>query len=349
MSRTDIPKGTGMYAYVLPNCEGGDMGAMVEKAVKHGISWIAPRVVGWCSPDPRNTPYLLDELGAACRANGVRYGGWGYHVGLNADLVSIAKQEALMAAEVIDKYGLDFYVLNAEKEYKIGGVPWAGWKVRPNSALRAAMTDFWFELRLYHPDLCMGMTSYRFPKWHPEFVWEQALDPKYCDFNQPQVYAVGDPRPEGPILQLMECDNQFSKITDLPMVPLFATYKEGGWSQTYEQTLQFIDEGLPLIGAQGSGGYAWEFTTQDQWKAIAELSTGPPLPPDPEPDPGPEPIKCVRVTSFWLTLRKEASAKSAVQGFLIKGATVEVLKTVEPWGLIASGLWIHLNYTAEVK
>ena len=38
MARNDIPTGTGMYAYVLPNCEGGDMGAMVEKAAKHGLS-----------------------------------------------------------------------------------------------------------------------------------------------------------------------------------------------------------------------------------------------------------------------------------------------------------------------
>lgn len=357
MSRADIPRGLGAYVYVLDRCEGGDMGQLAQRAAELGVAWLAPRVVGWNVPDPRNTPYM-PELASACRLNGVRLGGWGYHVGLDADLRSIARSEAQTAAEVIGKYDLDFYILNAEKEYKGGISPWDGWRVRPRSDLLGAMRRWWDEIRSIRPNLSIGLTSYRFPGsgFHPEFVWEAALDPSVCDFNQPQVYAELDFQPTGPVLQLMESHRQFSEITDLPMVPLFATYPNGSWRMTYGQMFEFFD-GVKVLDLPGVAPYAWDFFTTDhvqamidfpfEWDNVPEPPDDPPPPPPPPDEP--EYPKAVRINApRGLYIRSDASVSFRAVGAFFHGSIVELLGVDGEWGKVGNGLYIHTAYTEEL-
>lgn len=292
--RTDLPKGLGWYLYRPERCMGGDMLAVVRKVKEFGGSWIAPRVLGWCYFDKRTEPFM-DALAKACSDEGIRLGGWGYHVILDANNRPVAppvykKSEAQAVIDAVERWGLDFYVVNSEKELKGGGVPWSGWQARDTNKLRKYASAFWRELRSGLPDLCIGMTSYRFPKLHREFLWDIMLDKRYVDFNQPQVYWEMEYREDRPRLQALVSKKEFDDMGfDLPYVPLFSCYPRGTWKPTPAQLMNFAS-GVEEIGVPGYGGYALDFVDDAQWGAIQTMwkpSTGvlPPVKPENPAEP----------------------------------------------------------------
>ena len=122
-------KGAGFYLY-RPNAFGMTPSQVVARAKALGASWIAPRVVGWASPDPVNWD-LMPEYQRACDEMEIELGGWGYHVmldGLNFPPRDSRTgfYEPEMASEAINKWGLSFYVVNSEHELKAGTIPWDG-------------------------------------------------------------------------------------------------------------------------------------------------------------------------------------------------------------------------------
>ena len=283
MSRDDLPRGKGFYIYLFEKYAGGPR-ELVARAAVLGARWLAPRVVGWDSLD-QNTARFMDEFLAACDDHDIRVGGWGYHVGLNWLNHTIARAEAEAASEAINTYGLSFYVLNAEREYKGNFRPYAHWRVRPLDAMQLAMTTYWQRFRELQPVICAGMTSYRYPRVHHEFVWDEALDPRYCDFSQPQVYALLDAREQGPALQLADCVQQYDELAGemLPMIPLMAFYQHGNWRQTTAQTRAF-GEKVRELNLPGYGAYTFEHATESQRSAFAE-SYSPPADDDTQPTP----------------------------------------------------------------
>lgn len=287
MARSDIPKGKGFYIYLFGKLK-ITVSQMVERAAELGAEWIAPKVVGWNTPYWANQDYRQDFV-AAMKSNGLTIGGWGYHVGLNRRLQSIARSEAEAAVQAMEDWDLDWYVNNSEKEYKIG---WSrlryGWRKRPEQPLRQAMMDYWERLRILAFDMPVGMTSYRFPEAHPEFVWDEALNAQMCDFAQPQVYAAEDFRERGPAQQLKISYQQYDALGGkmLPFIPLLATYAHGHWRMTPAQIKAFgeMAESLQL---PGYAAYTFEHANAGQLEAFGQ-AWAPPIgegPPDPEPTP----------------------------------------------------------------
>lgn len=280
--RADIPRGKGFYIYRFSLFD-GSASDLVKQAADLGAKWLAPRVVGWATIDSKTEPYM-DEFVDACHRHGIRVGGWGYHVGLDRLNRLIAEKEADAAALAVHRWGLSFYVLNAEIEYKVGR-PYLTWRSRTRKQLSNAMLKFWQRFRLLQPELCAGLTSYRYPRVHPEFVWDAALDPRYCDFSQPQVYAIGDIREQGAAIQLGECFKQYDELAGdmLPMVPLEAFYTQGNWRQSAAQSVAFAQKAREL-GLVGYGAYTFEHATPPQHNAFAQSWT-PPQPTDTQPVP----------------------------------------------------------------
>lgn len=269
MSRDDLLRGKGFYIYRFELFDGSPSD-LVRRAADLGANWLAPRVVGWQSIDQQTEPYMSEFI-EACQVHNIRWGGWGYHVGLDWLNRQIAKPEAEAASEAINRFRLDFYVLNAEREYKGNFRPYSWWRWRPADAMKLAMLTFWKHFRELQPEICAGMTSYRYPNIHHEFVWDEALDPRYCDFSQPQVYALGDQRTQGPAMQLAECFRQYDALAgeQLPMSPLMATYPHGSWRQTAAQTRAFAEKAREL-NLLSYGAYTFEHATEAQRSAFAE-------------------------------------------------------------------------------
>lgn len=274
MSRSDLPRGKGFYIYLFEKYNGSPT-ELVAEAQALGANWLAPRVVGWNQLDGNTEPYMKEFL-QACSSRSIRVGGWGYHVGLNRLNHTIARSEAEAASAAIEKYGLDFYVMNAEVEYKGDFTPGTFWRFRPADAMRLAATTYWQRFRSLQPTICAGMTSYRYPRTHHEMPWDQLLDPRYVDFSQPQVYALGDLRKLGPALQLQACFDQYDELAGdmLPMIPLEAFYAWKSWRQTTAQTHEFAKKARDLE-LPGYGAYTIEHSTAVQRSAFAESWTPP--------------------------------------------------------------------------
>jgi len=256
-------RGFGFYLY-RPK---GEPAWWVERAMELGASWIAPRVLGWYSYD-QYTLGFMDRLVEACRVNGLSIGGWGYHVLANSLNRGIGQMEGEAVVRAVGRWGLDFYIVNGEKELKVGTDPFRNGHRRNGAVLRSEAGKFWRAVRAGLPDLEIGMTSYRYPKYHREFIWDEMLDTRYVDFVQPQVYWEYDYRPHAGSAQLGASYLDIRRITDLPYVPLLPTYRRGNWIPTRDQLIDFGDKARE-IGLEGFGAYTLDHATQDE--ALKEM------------------------------------------------------------------------------
>ena len=190
------------------------------------------------------------ELVLSLKARGISPWGWQYEYGRYPDL------EAQAAIRRINELDLDGFVVDAEVEYKTSGA---------NAARR-----YMSLLRNAFPNLPIGLSSFRFPSFHPEFPFDAFLE--YCDFNAPQVYWMmannaGD--------QLRRCLNEFRTIVKVqrPVFPTGAAYHERGWQSTSEQVQDFMETAVEL----GLCGFNfWEMANcltymPDVWEVIKQF------------------------------------------------------------------------------
>jgi hypothetical protein len=87
-----------------------DPGALGEMLRAAGFGWVAVRVQDGLSEDPVQDDWVYRFRGAS----GLPVGGWGV---LRTD----PEQEAALADRLLARYGLDFYIANAETEYEFSG------------------------------------------------------------------------------------------------------------------------------------------------------------------------------------------------------------------------------------
>jgi len=215
MTRSKLPKGKGWFIWVLSQTLNGDPFALAAEAKDAGLGHVLLHIHdGYLSeekvPGGRNlTPYIY-----ALRSVGIECWGWG------ATYATTWSQGADRVIEAFDKHPeLEGYVLDGEGPMKN----------RPNEAM-AIMK----KLRYYLPDVPIGLSSYRFPKYHPEFPWREFRE--QCDFDMPQVYWEQSTSVDAGKLQLIASYNQFAQLSPkLPYLPTAPAYKVGGWEPTIWQ------------------------------------------------------------------------------------------------------------------
>lgn len=224
---------------------------VVTKAKAAKLSWLALKIVdayysyweGSLTYQPKQNKVYLPGLIQALRDEGITPVGWGYTYGWSRySGVKIGHYEAYATVTLMQRYGLSSYLIDAEGEY-----------THTEKGTAEIAREYMSILRAGLPDAALLLCSYRYPESAYTFPWAEFLS--LCDGHAPQVYWVGDNRPDGSALQLQESYRQLQAKAELPYFPIAPMYKDdykGGWMATAGQLLAFLQE-AELMGLSGAG------------------------------------------------------------------------------------------------
>ena len=244
--------GKGFYIWKIPSCENGDPQAIAQIAYQSGLSHVLIKIANGIydyNYDASLRKDLVAPVADALHAKGIAVWGWHYVFG------DLPREEAKAAIRQINKLPLDGYVIDAEGEYKDKYTP---------------CRIFMNELRNALPDFPMALSSYRYPKYHPQLPWQDFLNK--CDINMPQLYWE---QAHNPREQLMRSIKEFQTITPIrPYFPTGAAYASGGWQPTVEDVLEFMNAAIEF-GLSGVNYWSWDYCRlklPSLWQAIANFS-----------------------------------------------------------------------------
>jgi hypothetical protein len=211
-------QGKGFYIWQIPRCENGDVDAIANLASVSAFSHVLVKIADGTSPyNIYNDVDAVPPLVAALKDRSIQVLGWHYCYGYEP------LAEAAIAIQRITQLGLDGYVIDAEAPFKEPG--------KDESA-----RQFMDSLRATLPDFPIGLSSYRYPTYHPAFPWQAFLEK--CDFNMPQMYWL---QAHDPAEQLIRCVREFQAIIPFrPIFPTGAAFKEGGWQPTVSEVIEFL-------------------------------------------------------------------------------------------------------------
>lgn len=282
--------------------------------------------------------YLLEVIETLrVEIPGLQVGGWQWIFTRGTENMS---SQAERARERCAALGLDFWLIDAEENQSVGSY-WKTSATRDQSA-REYMTNI---RDVPSPALC----SYRYPESHRELPWSEFINPSFIEYTAPQVYWIGSHNPR---YQLTKCLQQYDAIRDLPMIPIGAAFKEGGWTTTPAEIAEFTQacQDLNLPG--------WGYWVLDQaidrpdWLAAMVNDYIPPPNPDPEPEPEPQTIEITGLHSGD-SLNLRAAIFGAVVAHTWNGARFPVMSTGydsqgRAWYQIGAGIWVAGWYTKAV-
>jgi hypothetical protein len=333
-----IPNGMGYFIWKLKTCR--PIAQIVQILNDTGADWITLKLLNgpwkynqvnqygdWVG----NDDYLIDFI-SSIRAYvpGIKIGGWGWIY--TREVVSMARQSAA-AAERCQTLGMDFWLIDAEENQTYDSF----WK---SSTYRYISADEYVEgleaANVPSPGLC----SYRYPDYHRLFPWDNFLQHDYIGYSAPQVYWIGS---HNPAYQLNKCIDQYNKRVIKPIVPIGAAFKEGGWTTTPGDLMEFNQE-VKSLGLDG-----WGYWVLDQAKdypewleSITDDTT--PIPPTPDPPPTPLRIEIVGLANGE-TLRLRNNVWGDVVGQTWNGCQFKVMGQAEDslnrvWYQLGAEIWV---------
>lgn len=229
-------QGKGFFTWKIPNCEGGVAAAIAAQAKSADLTHVLVKIADGTysynlEKDSRKD--LLPAVVQALHEQGIQAWGWHYVYGNNP------LGEANKAIQRIQELGVDGYVIDAEEEYKLPG--------RKEAARR-----FMNQLRTAMPSLPIGLSSYRYPSYHPQLPWKEFLE--QCDFNMPQVYWM---KAHNPAEQLKRCVREFQAMApSRPIVATGAAFRQFGWAPTAAEILEFL-QAVRSLNLSGANFWEW--------------------------------------------------------------------------------------------
>jgi hypothetical protein len=254
-------EGKGFFIWQIPNCEKGDVNAIVSLAQAAKLNYVAIKVADTLySYNIYNGVDRVPALVQALRAHNIQPFGWHYVKG--DDPIG----EANKAIQRVRDLQLGAYIIDAEAEYK-----------DPGKA--TAATKFMNQLRASLPNTPIALSSYRYPSYHPQIPWKQFLEK--CDYNMPQVYWMFAHNPGD---QLTRSVREFQAMTPYrPVIPIGAAFKEDGWNPTSAEVLEFLQTAQSL-NLSSATFYSWDSARSyvtDVWNTIRDYDwSGTPIPQD---------------------------------------------------------------------
>ena len=210
---TKIMPGKTMMVVSLLNADGNFMGHNIkDQLVEGGYSGVALKV---CHGNHWNHAHGKDDVEkfAGLIRGLVHFYGWHWNEGYDPT------GEAVIAAEAIDTYGLEAYMMDYE----------APMKERPEA--QVPLLD---EFRIRKPSHLLGLCSYRYPSYHPEILWNDIL--RFFDFHAPQVYWI---QGHDPAAQMQKSYDELKALFNIPFVPVGAAFAEHGWEPTKAEIFEF--------------------------------------------------------------------------------------------------------------
>jgi len=242
----------GFYIWKIPMCENGDPSAIAHVASQAGLSHVIIKIANGIydyNYDSVAKRDLVKPVVLALKVKGIQVWGWHYVYG------DLPKQEAAAAIRQIGKIPLDGYVINAESEYKDKYTP---------------CRIFLSELRATLPDFPMSLSSFRYPKYHPQLPWKDFLS--RVDLNMPQVYWE---QAHNPAEQLQRCLNEFQSIAPFrTIIPTGPAYGANEWKPTSQDIIEFMNTAIQL-NMPAINFYSWDYCRSklpNIWGTISNFS-----------------------------------------------------------------------------
>ena len=295
-----LPTGKIAFIHMLSQCAKGDLEATIAEIRRLGCTVVAPKVANGYKAWEGLAPFVT-----ACHAEGWLVVGWHYlycgiYITQSGQWVTTAispEMEAKVSADQVEALELDGFIIDAEREFKVG-----------NQATRARRYIQALKPRVTVP---IGLSSYRFPSLHREFPWMEFLNG--CDYHVPQIYW-NPPNPAkgfGPEAELERSCKELRAIVDLPIVPIGRAYIGDGHPDPKPNEIAAFLGKAKEMNLPGAGFWALDFlylhsggkARSDAIAAFGWDGTKPPEPPterweyaitawarrQPDPYTGPEP------------------------------------------------------------
>lgn len=247
--------GKGYYLWQLPYCDQGDPVAIAARAKAAGLSHAMIKIADG-STWPYNYDFdrdldLIPPVRKSLREAGVSVWGWHYVRGDDP------YNEAQLAIKRILELDLEGYVIDAEGEYR-------------TKKKRAAASRFMEEMRKALPDLTIALSTYRYPRSHRDFPFDEFM--ALCDLSMPQVYFEQMHNPEEQLERTVE---QYMALTHArPVIPTAPTYARGDWRPSPHEIHRFFQKAQDLE-LTAANAWSWDFATRHQyldlWNAVAEF------------------------------------------------------------------------------
>jgi hypothetical protein len=174
--------------------------ALLNRAGARWVSIKAAEGEGYYNQTGGNDKALLAFIDALVAA-GIEVGGWGYVYPTRAG------PQGGRASERIEKLGLAHWLIDAEREWKSGGLG-------KTAELYCSSLDV-------NKKFEVGLCSYRYPALHAPFPFGSFMHHEKVKLTAPQVYwALG----HNPVEQLERCYAEYAALSDKPFIPIGATF-----------------------------------------------------------------------------------------------------------------------------
>ncbi len=281
--------GKGFYIWIINECFGGDIPAIVAELVrgkfKHILVKIANGTFGYNVVDGRD---LAAELTQAAKAAGIEVIGWQYVYD------TYPNEAADKAIQRIAQTGVTHFVIDAEAELK--GKP---------AVARAYVERLYSQFRLVNTGQ-IWLSTYRYPSLHQTFPFNEFM--AICHGMMPQVYWVDA---HNPAEQLKRSYDEWKAMyPDKLYIPTGACYPDSGWKPTFADEVEFLDKakdmGFPAVNFWDLQ-HALEDRMAEPYSAIvgydwsSEVIQPPPEPPLP-------PVEKIMINTGQLYIRSEPSS-----------------------------------------
>jgi hypothetical protein len=263
--------------------------------------------------------YVIHEFKSA----GIEVGGWSFlYTG------SSMAEQARRASQDVSEYGLSHLLVDAEAINALGAL----WK-DPRAATWAKQ---YMDALSTPSGFDVGLCSYRFPSYHPEFPFAAFLKHPKNTLNAPQMYWM---MAHNPAYQLRKSYLENQSIRTLPFVPIGAAFREFGWEPTPGEIKDFITE----CGTLDIDGYGFwsldQAIKRPEWlDAMAEAAGSLP----PEEVPAPETGDTVEAKILRVQSKLGLRCRSAIIPSLKYGKTPGVAYS-------SSTVWFNLPYDTSVE
>lgn len=239
--------GKGMWIWQINKCEGGNPFKIAQRAHDAGLSHVLIKTGD--GSKSYGTLEKNQDVIDALSVVGIETWGWHYIYG------DRPLAEAQCVIKQVSQYRFNTYILDVEGEYKAHHKKVAA-KLFMNT-ICGALQNVYF-----------GLSSYRYPKLHPQIPWAEFLGS--CDIAIPQVYWEGSHNAGE---QLLACYDQYLALSNEKLfIPTGAAYSTFGWASTPADVLDFMKRAKDL---QLSGVNFWDWDHAGKrnimWDTIARF------------------------------------------------------------------------------
>jgi hypothetical protein len=253
-------RGKGFFIWKIPDCENGDPTAIATTANQAGLSHVLIKIANGIydfNYDSKSKKDLIAPVAQALKGKGIQVWGWHYIFG------DLPLEEAKAAIRQLKKIPLDGYVIDAESEY-----------LNKYTPCRVFLNN----LREAFPEIPIALSSFRYPKYHPDLPWRDFF--LKSDFNMPQVYWE---QAHNPAEQLRRSINEFQNITPFrPVFPTGPAYCASAWCPSPQEINDFMKSAVEM-NLDGVNFYSWDYCRNklpQLWDTIANFPwPGLPIPP----------------------------------------------------------------------